>query len=104
VELVSLDCGRSSTQLMRDSLGTPPVHLNNDISGYLGTGLLCIGWGALVAWYHVRFKEWKRARLVDDATEESRKHVEVLKSRANRAALWTIGGMVAVWILLDLLF
>ena len=78
--------------------------LNNEISGNLGTTLLWLGWGGLMGWYGVRLNEWRRARKADDGSEESRSYIQSLRSSANRSFLWTIGGMAAVWVVLDLVF
>ena len=78
--------------------------IDNNISGTFGITLLLVGWGSLLAWYNARVKKWRLARKTDDHSEESRKYIEALKSSANRAFLWTLGGIAGIWLVLDLIF
>ena len=80
------------------------MRIDNDIHGTVPTILLLVSWSGLLAWYNTRLNHWKRARKIDDPSEEYRKHVASLKSEATRVFAWAVGGMVATWLVLDLIF
>ena len=80
------------------------MRLNAEISSKVGVTLFFVGCGALLAWYNARLNEWNAARKADDHTDHSRQHIQALKSRVQRSFIWTIAGVAAVWLVLDLIF
>jgi hypothetical protein len=107
-EHVFLDCGRSTTQLMRDSLGSVAMALDKsswiiaDFNGIIGPGLLCIShWDTAInhAGRTIRLQEGMELTAFAEDSNEAGHRDDLVASGVVQPTLPDLGHTGSRWVL-----